>query len=64
MNWIKCKDKMPKPCVNVIAWFPTLGYSVHAYHNEGEWRATLGRFHLDFSEYEITHWKPINPPRA
>lgn len=61
-TWIKCKDRMPPPCTDVIAWFPNGGYSVHAYHNEGEWRAILGRFHLDLPEYEITHWQPLNPP--
>lgn len=60
--WISCKDRMPRPCVTVLAWFDNGGYPIWAYHNEGEWRATLGMYHLDFPEREITHWWPLAAP--
>ena len=63
-NWVKCSERMPKPNVMVIAWFSNGDYPIWAYHNEGEWRALLGTYHLDFQEYEITHWIPVIPPAA
>jgi hypothetical protein len=64
MNWIKCSDQMPEKNLPVLAWFPNGAYPIWAVHYDQEWCGMLGQKELIYSDRDITHWQPINPPQA
>lgn len=70
-EWIKCSDRLPEDCVNVLIFCPLIKQMTAAYLAYSVDREPLFYCIIDFDEYDqnasiedITHWMPLpNPPQ-